>query len=180
MKLPILEFEGKKPRIHPTCYVASNAMLIGDVTLGEESSVWPGAVIRGDLNKITVGARTNIQENCVLHVTTENPAIVGNNVTIGHGAIVHACTVGNNVLIGMGSIILEKATIEDWVIVAAGSVIIEENHVPAKTLVGGVPAKVIKNLDVQHLALIKRGFEMYVGLSRKYVEMEAKCEKEDL
>ncbi|MEM2110956.1 MAG: gamma carbonic anhydrase family protein [Candidatus Bathyarchaeia archaeon] len=178
--MPILEFEGKKPRVHPTCYIASNAMVIGDVTLGEKSSVWPGAVIRGDHNRITIGAGTNVQDNCVIHVTTENPAVVGDNVTIGHGAIVHACSVGNHVLIGMGAIILEKVKIEDWVIIAAGAVVTEDTHVPSKTLVAGVPAKVIKNLDAQHLARIKRGFEVYVDLSRKYLKMETKCGKEDI
>jgi carbonic anhydrase/acetyltransferase-like protein (isoleucine patch superfamily) len=166
--MPTLEFNGKSPKIHPSCYVALNATLIGDVTLGEKSSVWFNAVIRGDVNKITVGARTSIQDNCVLHVTEENPTIIGDDVIMGHGAIAHACTIGNHVLIGMGATILDGAIIGDWVIVAAGAVITEETHVPPKTLVAGVPAKVIKSLDSKHLDRIKLGAEEYLSLSRKY------------
>lgn len=167
--MPFLEFNGKSPKIHPTCYVASNATLIGDVNLGEESSVWPNAVIRGDVNKIIIGARTSIQDNCVLHVTTKNPTIIGDDVIMGHGAIAHACTVGNHVLIGIGAIILDGAVIEDRVIVAAGAVVTEGTHVPSGILVAGVPAKVMKSLDSKHLERIRLGIEVYVRLSRKYI-----------
>lgn len=166
--MPILEFNGKKPKIHSTCYIASDATLIGNVVLEEESSVWPNAVIRGDVNKIAVGARTNIQDSCILHVTKENPTIIGNDVIMGHGAIAHACIVGNHVLVGMRATILDGAIIEDWVIVAAGAVVTEGTHVPSKTLVGGIPAKSIKSLDQKHLDRIKLGVEEYVRLSRKY------------
>jgi len=166
--LSILEFNGKLPKIHPTCYVAPNATLIGDVTLRDESSVWPNAVIRGDVNKITIGARTSIQDNCVLHVTKENPTVIGDDVVMGHGAIAHACTVGNHVLIGMNAAILDGALIGDWVIIAAGAVVAEGIHVPSRTLVAGVPAAIIKKLDSTHLDRIKLGAEEYVHLSRKY------------
>jgi carbonic anhydrase/acetyltransferase-like protein (isoleucine patch superfamily) len=165
----VLEFDGKSPRVHPTCYIAPNATLIGDITLRDESSVWPNAVIRGDVNKITIGARTSVQDNCVLHVTKENPIIIGDDVVIGHGAIVHACTVGNHVLIGMNATILDGALIGDWVIVAAGAVVAEGTYVSSRTLVAGVPATIIKNLDSKHLDRIKLGAEEYVHLSHKYL-----------
>jgi len=168
--LPIQEFDGKRPKVHPSCYVAPNATLIGDVKMEEESSVWPGAVVRGDLNRIVVGARTSIQDNCVIHVTTRNPTIVGDDVIIGHRAVVHACTVGNHVLIGMGAIILEAAVVEDWAIVGAGAVVTEGTRVPSETLFAGVPAKAIKGLEPQHRDLIKHGAEEYVRLSRKYLK----------
>jgi carbonic anhydrase/acetyltransferase-like protein (isoleucine patch superfamily) len=163
-----LEFDEKRPRIHPSCYVASNATLIGDVTLGEKSSVWPNAVIRGDVNRITVGARTNIQDNCVLHVTSETPTIIDDDVVMGHGAIAHACTVGKHVLVGMRATILDGAIISDWVIIAAGAVVTEGTYVPSRTLVAGVPATVIKNLDSKHLDRINAGVDKYVQLSLKY------------
>lgn len=166
--MPILTFNGKKPNIHPSCYVASNATIIGDVILGEESSVWPNAVIRGDVNKISIGARTNVQDNCVVHVNRETPTIIGDDVIIGHGAIVHACTVGNHVLIGMGAKVLDKASIEDWIIVAAGSVVTEKAVIPSKSLVAGIPAEVIKTLSPQQMERIKLGAEDYVDLSRRY------------
>jgi len=166
--LTILEFNGKKPSIHPSCYVAPNATIIGDVILGEESSVWPNAVIRGDVNKIAIGARTSVQDNCVVHVTRETPTIIGNEVIMGHGAIAHACTVGNHVLIGMGAKILDKASLGDWVIVAAGAVVTEKAVIPSNSLVAGIPAKVIKSLGPQHMERIKLGTEAYVDLSREY------------
>jgi len=166
--LPILAFNGKKPNIHPSCYVASNATIIGDVILGGESSVWPNAVIRGDVNKISIGARTSVQDNCVVHVNLETPTIIGDEVIMGHGAIVHACTVGNHVLIGMGSKILDKASIGDWIIVAAGAVVTEKTVIPSKSLVAGIPAKVIKTLNPQQMERIKLGVEDYVDLSRRY------------
>ncbi len=166
--MPILEFNGKKPNIHPSCYVAPNATIIGDVTLGEESSVWPNAVIRGDVNKIAIGARTSVQDNCVVHVTRKNPTVIGDEVIMGHSAIAHACTVGNHVLIGMGAAVLDKASIGDWVIVAAGAVVTEKAVIPSKSLVAGIPAKVIKSLSPQHMERIKLGAEAYIDLSRKY------------
>jgi len=166
--LPILEFDGKKPDIHPSCYVAPNATIIGDVTLGEESSVWPNAVIRGDVNKISIGARTSVQDNCVIHATRETPTIIGDEVIMGHGAILHACTIGKHVLIGMGAKVLDEASLGDWIIVAAGSVVTEKAVIPSKSLVVGVPAKVIKSLSSQHMERIKLGAEAYVDLSREY------------
>jgi carbonic anhydrase/acetyltransferase-like protein (isoleucine patch superfamily) len=166
--MPILEFNGKRPNIHSSSYVASNATLIGDVTLRAESSVWPNAVIRGDVNKVIVGARTSIQDNCVIHASKENLTIIGDDVIMGHGAIAHACNIGSHVLVGMGATILDNATVEDWVIIAAGSVITEGTHIPSKTLVAGVPAKVIKKLNSKHLDRIKLGVKEYVHLSHMY------------
>ena len=166
--MPILTFNGKKPNIHPSCYVASNATIIGDVILGEESSVWPNAVIRGDANKISIGTRTSVQDNCVVHVNRETSTTIGDEVIMGHGAIVHACSVGNHVLIGMGAQILDKASVGDWVIVAAGSVVTEKAVIPSKSLVAGIPAKVIKTLSPQQMEHIKLGAEDYVDLSRRY------------
>lgn len=161
-------FNGKKPTIHPTCYVASNATIIGDAILEENSSIWFNTVLRGDINKIMVGARTNLQDNCVLHVTTRQPTIIGDDVIMGHGVIAHGCTIGNHVLIGIGAIILDKVVIENEVIIAAGAVVTEGTHVPSGTLVAGVPAKVVKKIDSKHLARINSGIKGYIHLSREY------------
>lgn len=168
--MPILEFNGKKPIIHPSCFIASNSTIIGDVILGEKSSVWPNAVIRGDVNRISIGARSNIQDNCVVHVNQETPAIIGDEVTMGHSSIVHACTIGDHILIGMGAKILNNVKIGDWSIVAAGSVVTENADIPSRSLVVGLPASVKKTLSAQQMERIKHSADEYVDLSRKYID----------
>ncbi|MGI6511425.1 MAG: gamma carbonic anhydrase family protein [Catenisphaera adipataccumulans] len=124
--------------------VKSGAVLVGDVELADDASIWYNAVLRGDSEKITVGAQSNIQENCVIHVDAGFPATIGRRVTVGHGAILHGCTIQDEVLIGMGAIVMNGAVVESHSIVAAGAVVTEGMHVPAGSIVAGCPAKVIK------------------------------------
>jgi len=121
----VIEHHGKKPKIHPDAFVAETAVVIGDVTIGKDSSIWYGAVLRGDINSITIGERTSIQDNCVVHVDEDKPVVVGDDVTVGHGVILHGCKIGNKVLVGMGAVILDGAEIGDGAIVAAGAVVKE-------------------------------------------------------
>ena len=136
----LIAHHGKTPRIHETAFIADTAVLIGDVEIGEDSSIWFGAVLRGDINRILIGKRTSIQDNSVIHVDTDKPTTVGDDVTVGHGAILHGCTIGNAVLIGMGAIVLDGAEIGDCCVVAAGAVVRERDKIPPGTLVAGIPA----------------------------------------
>lgn len=139
----LIPYQGKMPNVHDSVFVADGAKIIGDVEIGKESSVWFNTVIRGDVHFIRIGERTNIQNNCVLHVTHEKfPLQIGSNITVGHGAIVHGATVGDHCLIGMGSRILDNAKLGAFCLVAAGAVVLEGSDVPEGMLVAGVPARV--------------------------------------
>ncbi|UCH02752.1 MAG: gamma carbonic anhydrase family protein [Candidatus Bathyarchaeota archaeon] len=162
--MTMVEYCGKKPKIDPTVFIASNATIIGDVEIGICSSVWPNAVIRGDTHTITIGKRVNIQDNVIISAR----AIVGDDVTIGHGAILHGCKVGNNVIIGMGSIILDDVKISDWVIVGAGTVITSHSIIPSKSLVLGIPGKVVRQLHEDDLNHITANSKEYLELANKY------------
>lgn len=143
----IRELKGKAPKIHPEAYIDPQAVVIGDVTMEEGSSLWPTSVARGDVHWIKIGRATNIQDGSILHVTKGKwPLQIGNHCTVGHRAILHGCTIGNNVLIGMGAVVLDGAVIEDNVIVAAGSLIPEGKTIPSGTLAMGAPAKVVREL----------------------------------
>ena len=151
-------------KIHPTAWVAPGAFLRGDVTLGEKVSVWYNAVLRADQEKITIGKNSNIQDNAVLHGDPGNDIIVGENVTVGHGAILHGCTVEDNALIGMGSVVLDHAVIGAGSIVGAGAVVSSGTIVPPKSLVVGIPAKVKKTLTDEESAGNLENVEEYLGL----------------
>lgn len=168
----ILPFNGKLPRIHPTAFVAPTAVLIGDVEIGAESSVWFGAVLRGDDpdHAIVVGARTSIQDNCVLHVSARAPTIVGDDVTVGHGAVFESCRILNGALIGMNAVLLHSCTIGEQALVAAGSVVPSGMAVPPRTLVAGAPATVRKELIGEAADWIKDSAQHYVELSREYLK----------
>ncbi len=146
-------------------YVASSAVVVGDVELGENVSVWYGAALRGDSGKITVGDSTNIQENCVLHEKTT----IGEGCTLGHGAIVHGCTIGKNCLIGMGAIILDGAVLEENCIVGAGAVVTGKTVAPAGSLLLGSPAKVVKSLTPEQIEENKKSAEHYIALAEEYL-----------
>lgn len=133
-------------KIAESVFLAPGAQVVGDVKVGANSSIWYNAVLRGDTNPIVIGENTNVQDNTVLHVNRNRGLYIGNNVTIGHGAIVHGCTVGNNVLIGMGSIILDGVEIEDYCIIGAGSLVTANKVIPEGSMVYGNPAKVIRML----------------------------------
>lgn len=161
----------KRPQLHPNSYVDPAAQVIGDVTLGELSSVWPFVVLRGDDNVIRIGRQTNIQDNAVCHITGSAPLTIGDRVTIGHGAIVHACTIGNDVRIGMGAIVLDGAVIEDGAQVGAGAVVSPGKRVAAGTLWLGVPARQVRDLTPEEQADIHHNAEVYMALwQRDYRE----------
>ncbi len=163
-------YEGKEPRFGARVFVAENAAVIGDVVLGDDCSVWFAATIRGDVNAIRIGARTNIQDNCTIHVTHDQwPTIVGEEVTIGHGAIVHGCTVENGALIGMGSRVLDGAVIGESALVGAGALVPEGMRVPPRTLVVGVPARVKRPLTDDELEHLEQSWKNYVAYKEKYL-----------
>lgn len=165
----ILPFEGATPRLAEGAYIAPGAQVIGNVELGEQASVWYNAVLRGDLEKITVGARTNVQDGTVIHIESgQYPTIIGEGVTIGHKALVHACTIGDNCLIGMGSIILDGAVIEDNCLIAAGAVVTPGTHVPAGSLVMGTPGKVVRELTDEQIAGFRESAAHYVELAERH------------
>jgi carbonic anhydrase/acetyltransferase-like protein (isoleucine patch superfamily) len=167
----ILPFRGKSPKIHPSAFVAPTAVLIGDVTVGPEASIWFGAVLRGDDpdNGIVVGARTSVQENCVVHVGVWAPTVIGDDVTVGHGAKFESCTIGDRTVIGMNAVILQRAAIGEECVVGANTVVLERAVIPPRSLVAGVPGVVRKSLEGSAAEWIARGGRHYVELSRSYL-----------
>ncbi|KJS22545.1 MAG: hypothetical protein VR72_05770 [Clostridiaceae bacterium BRH_c20a] len=145
--MPIIEVNNFLPVIHSDSFIASNAYLIGEVTINQGASIWFNTVLRGDLEKIIIGENSNIQDGTIIHSDAGLPTIVGNYVTVGHGAILHACKINDKALIGMGAIILDGAEIGEGAIVAAGAVVTAGTKVPPNTLVAGTPAKAVKVLD---------------------------------
>lgn len=143
-------------------FVARGAVVVGNVTLGEHSSVWYNAVLRGDINRIAVGHHTNIQDNAVLHVADELPCLVGHYVTVGHSAVVHACTIGDDVLIGMGAIILDGAEIGRQCLIGAGALITQRMRIPEGSLVVGAPAKVLRRLTGKEKVALRDAAMKYV------------------
>jgi carbonic anhydrase/acetyltransferase-like protein (isoleucine patch superfamily) len=162
-------FRSITPTVHPTAYVDQSAQVIGNVEIGEESSVWMNVVIRGDVNRIRIGRRSNIQDGTVVHVMKDTHAtLVGDNVTIGHAAVIHGCTIKDQCLIGMGAIVLNGATIGTGSIVAAGSLVVEGMDVPARSLVMGSPAKVKRSLGDEEVAEIQMYADRYVSYRLDY------------
>ena len=167
--MPLYALKGVSPRIHPDAWVAPNATIIGDVEIGEGSSVWFGAVLRGDVMPIRVGARTNIHDNAVVHVTGGRAsATIGDDVTVGHSAIIHGCTVGNRCLVGMGSIVLDNAVIEDEVFVAAGSLVAPGARIASRSMAIGRPAKRVRALEDNDLLEIAGAAALYVQYARDF------------
>ncbi len=158
------------PRIHPSAFVAPNATVIGDVTVGADASVWFGAVLRGDINRIVVGPRSNIQDGAILHLADDYGVIIGELVTIGHGAIVHACSIDDEVLIGMGAIILDGAEIGARSIIGANALVTGATIIPSGSLVLGSPAKVVRPLSPHERATTKRWALKYVATARIFRE----------
>lgn len=149
----IKEVRGKYPQIPDDCFVAENATIIGDVTLGSHCSIWYNAVLRGDVHFIKIGNKVNIQDGAVIHCTyLKHPTTIGNNVSIGHNAIVHGCTIHDNVLIGMGAIVMDNCIIESNCIIAAGAVVTQNTVVESGTIYAGVPAKKVKDLNASDFA----------------------------
>lgn len=166
----IRSFQGKEPRIAPTAYIDDTALIIGDVVIGEHSSVWPNAVLRGDVHSMRIGSETNIQDNCVLHVETDRYGLeLGDRITVGHGAVLHGCRIGSHCLIGIGSIILNNAEIGSDCIVAAGTVIPENAVIPSGSLCMGVPGVVQRKLTEADMQRIDRGANNYLRLKNLYI-----------
>jgi acetyltransferase/carbonic anhydrase len=158
----IKKVNGKQPTFGEGCFFAENATLTGDVSLGDNCTVWYNAVIRGDVNSITIGNNTNIQDGVIIHATYQKHATsIGNNVSIGHGAIVHGCTIEDEVLIGMGSIVMDGCLVEEGSIVAAGAVVTEGTHIERGSIYAGVPAKKVKEVSDAQRSLIERTAENY-------------------
>ena len=165
----IAPFGDRVPRVDPGAFVADSAVVIGDVTLGAAASLWFHAVLRGDVESIRIGARTNIQDNATVHVTRDRWAtVVGDDVTVGHGAIPHGCTVGDRCLIGMGAILLDGAVLEPECLVAAGALVTPGTHVPTRSLMVGSPAKRVRELTADEVAYLHRSAAGYVAHAAAY------------
>ena len=166
----VRSYQGKKPVIGENTFVAENAALIGDVTLGSGANIWYGAVLRADENSIVIGENSNVQDNATVHVSKSCPAVLGKNVTVGHNAIVHGCTVGDGTMIGMGACVLNGAVIGKGCLIGAGALIKENQVIPDGSLCVGVPAKIVRQLDEEGKKKILANAELYVSLAREYKE----------
>lgn len=164
----ILPYKGIVPRCHESVFVAGGAVVAGDVEIGEDSSVWFGSVIRGDINRVRIGMRTNVQDNCTLHVTHACSLEVGDSVTFGHGAIAHGCTIEDFCMIGIGAIVLDGAVIGTGSVIGAGAVVAPRTIVPPHSLVMGVPGKVVKTLAPESAVANRITADHYVEYARSY------------
>lgn len=169
----ILPFNGKTPRIHESAWIAPNATIIGDVEIGADASVFYGVVLRGDVNAIRIGARTNIQDNSVLHVDGDAPCTLGDDVTVGHMALVHGTTVGDGTLVGMKSALLSRSVIGSGALIAAGAVVLEGFEVPDHALAAGVPAKIRRELEPEQYEGFIPHAGRYVDLSKRHAALDA-------
>ncbi len=164
----VKSIKGVSPKMGENCFLAENSTLLGDIEMGNECSIWYGAVIRGDVNSVRMGNKVNVQDNATLHCTYQKyPLTIGNNVSIGHNAIAHGCTIHDNVLIGMGAIVMDNCVVESNSIVAAGAVVLEGTHIPSGTIFAGVPAKKVKDITPELISgeidRIANNYVMYSG-----------------
>lgn len=167
----VLPYLGISPRFDPTCFLAPNATVVGDVEIGADSSIWYGAVLRGDVMPIRIGARTSIQDNAVVHATGGwHDAIVGDDCTVGHNVVLHGCRIGDRVLVGMGSIVLDAAEVGDDVMIGAGSLVTARTKIPSGVLVHGRPAKVVRPLAPDERERILEAASLYVRYGREHRE----------
>ena len=165
----IRQFDGQIPNISKNCFIASSADVIGNVFIGEYSNIWFGTVIRGDMNSLSIGNYTNVQDNSTVHNDDDYPVIIGDYVTIGHNAIIHGCSISSYTLIGMGSTVLNGAEIGEYTIIGAGSLVTKGKKIPSGVLCMGVPAKVIRELTLEEKESLKKIAEHYVEISLKYI-----------
>lgn len=171
----IRTYQGVRPTIAESAFIEETAAVIGDVVIGEESSVWFNTVIRGDVHCIRIGNRTNIQDLCVIHVSHDTySTVLGDDVTVGHRVVLHGCTIKDRVLIGMGAIIMDGAVIGEDCVVGAGALVTEQTVVPPKSLILGAPAKVKRAVTDEELAWIKESAQNYVGYAKQYLSGPAK------
>jgi carbonic anhydrase/acetyltransferase-like protein (isoleucine patch superfamily) len=168
----ILPFGGKTPRIHPTAWIAPTAIVIGDVEIGPETGIWYGCVVRGDVNEIRIGARTNIQDGTVIHVAAEGQGTyIGDEITVGHMVLLHACTVESNAFVGMKSCVMDGAHVERHAMVAAGALLTPGKRVPSGELWGGSPARRIRDLTEAQLADWRKSWEGYVAHAKDHAAL---------
>ena len=164
----IYQFENRTPSLPDEYYIADSASVIGDVVLGNQSSIWFGAVLRGDIEPIVIGERSNIQDNSVAHTGRNHPTMIGNDVTVGHKVTLHGCRVGDNCLIGMGAILLDGCEIGDNCIIGAGSIVAQNRKIPEGSLAVGSPARVIRKLTEEDVSNVWKYAERYVALQARY------------
>jgi len=172
----IYPFDGITPQIHDTAYVAENATVIGKVKIDTHSSIWPGAVLRADFSSITIGRYSSVQDNCVIHVegslddveSPELPVVIGDYCTIGHGAILHGCSIGNRVLVGSNAVIFNNVIIGDGTIIGMGSVIPDNKKIPPRSVVVGIPGKIVRKLTEEEWDRAKKHAELYAALADRY------------
>jgi carbonic anhydrase/acetyltransferase-like protein (isoleucine patch superfamily) len=168
----IKEFRDNSPEIDESAYIADNAAIIGDVTIGKKSSVWFGAVLRGDSDSIKIGRRSNIQDNAVVHVDPGFPVTIGDDCIVGHLALIHGATISNNVLVGMNSTVLNGTQVGEFSIIGANALVTSNTVIPPNSLVLGSPAKVVKTLTDKQIAHVICNAEAYVKLGSEYLEEE--------
>ena len=168
--MPLYAYQGRSPRVHPTAFVAPTAVLIGDVTIGEQASVWFGTVLRADMDRIEIGARSNVQDNSTIHTDAGEPTIIGEDVTIGHNALVHSSVVERNVLIGQASVLVGGCVVGTGTIVGAGAVVPQGMRVPANSLLVGVPARVVRQARPEDARWTVEAAAHYVELGAWYRE----------
>ena len=164
----IRSFKGISPKVADDVYIAEGAQIIGDVVIDTQASIWPNAVVRGDMSYIRIGKFTNIQDNATLHVDTEHPLLIGDGVTVGHNAILHGCEIGNNSLIGMGAIVLDGAKVGEQSLIGAGALIPPGKEIPPHSLVVGSPGKVKRTLSEEELAGLKKSAKTYAKKAEIY------------
>lgn len=168
--MPFYAVQGKKPQIGNHCFIAPNTIIIGDVTIGDNCSIWFGTVIRGDVNSITIGNNTNIQDNSVVHCHTQKDTVIGNNVTIGHGVLIHASDIKDYALIGNRSVVHNYTVINEYALVGAGAVVTDRTVVAKKTLVTGIPAKFKRNLNQEDIEKLVWNNNRYLRLKNEYLD----------
>lgn len=164
-----IPYEGKLPRVHETAWIAETAVLVGDVEIGEESSIWYGCVLRGDEMPVRIGKRTNVQDGSILHIEGGKfPCILGDDVSVGHGAIVHGCEVGNGALIAMGAIVLNNVKVGEGAVIGAGALVPENKEIPPGTLWVGTPAKFVRELREDERERFRKTPQVYAHLKERY------------
>lgn len=172
----IRAYNGVEPEVDPSAFVAETAALIGAVSVGAGSSIWYGATLRGDVNSITVGARSSIQDGCVLHCEHDAPCVVKDDVTVGHNVTLHGCTVENGAVIGIGATVLNRAVVGKGAVVAAGALVKEGGVVPPRTVAMGVPAKPVRDVSEAEIERFRVNAEHYVLLAREFLDADARRE----
>jgi carbonic anhydrase/acetyltransferase-like protein (isoleucine patch superfamily) len=165
----IRSHKGKTPKIGRNVYIDPMALVIGDVTIGDDCSVWPGAVVRGDVNTIVIGNRTNIQDNVVIHTSHMVPVFIGDNVTIGHLAHVHSATIGHGVMVGSRSVVLDECVIEDTCLIGAGALVSPRTKIPSRSMVMGMPAVIKRELKENEIDMIMDNAQEYVDMKNEYL-----------